>query len=108
LNEIAKQSQVGIALEEGAIPVRGPVAAACEMLGFDPLYVANEGKLVAIVPEQQAEAALEALRAARYGEDAVRIGTVEAGPEGRVLMKTAIGGTRMVDVLAGEILPRIC
>ncbi|MGD8822073.1 MAG: hydrogenase expression/formation protein HypE, partial [Anaerolineales bacterium] len=108
LNEIAKQSQVGIVLEEGTIPVRGPVAAACEMLGFDPLYVANEGKLTAIVPQEQAEAALEAMRATRYGKDAACIGTVEEAPEGRVLMKTAIGGTRMVDVLAGEILPRIC
>jgi hydrogenase expression/formation protein HypE len=108
LNEIAKQSGVGIVLEEETIPVKKPVEAACEMLGFDPLYVANEGKLVAIVPEEQAEAALEAMKATRYGQEAVRIGTVEVEPEGRVLMKTAVGGTRMVDVLAGEMLPRIC
>jgi len=108
LNEIARQSSVGIELDETAIPVRPPVQSACELLGMDPLYVANEGRLVAMVGAAEAEAALQALRRSRYGEGAVRIGTVLAGPAGRVLMRTAIGGTRLVDMLAGEMLPRIC
>ena len=108
LNEIALQSRVGILLEEGAIPVRPPVAAACEMLGFDPLYVANEGKLVAFVASQDAERLLEVMRATRYGEGAVRIGQVLPEPPGRVLMRTRLGSTRVVDRLAGEMLPRIC
>jgi len=108
LNEIARQSGVTIELQEQALPVAGPVQAACEMLGFDPLYVANEGKLVAIVPGDQADAALAALTSDPLGRAACRIGTVLAGEYGRVLMKTAIGGTRVVDMLAGEMLPRIC
>ncbi|MEA3349950.1 MAG: hydrogenase expression/formation protein HypE [Chloroflexota bacterium] len=108
LNEIARQSSVGITLNEAAIPVRPAVQAACEMLGFDPLYVANEGKLVAIVGEEDAEVILTTMHATRYGEDAVIIGEVSESPKNRVLMKTAIGGTRVVDVLAGEMLPRIC
>jgi hydrogenase expression/formation protein HypE len=108
LNEIAVQSGVGIRLEEETIPVEPAVLAACEMLGFDPLYVANEGKLVVILPEEEAEAALAALRSEPYGHGACRIGVVEEGQAGRVLMHTAIGGTRVVDVLAGEMLPRIC
>ncbi len=108
LNEIAQQAQVGIVLEERAIPVRAPVAAASEMLGFDPLYIANEGKLVVVVAPADAAAVLAAMRQTRYGEDAVAIGTVRAEPRGRVLMKTAIGSTRVVDVLMGEMLPRIC
>jgi hydrogenase expression/formation protein HypE len=82
--------------------------AACEMLGFDPLYVANEGKLIAIVKRESADAILKAMRATRYGEEAVVIGEVRADPPGRVLMKTSIGTTRVVDMLAGEMLPRIC
>ncbi|MEJ2012568.1 MAG: hydrogenase expression/formation protein HypE [Anaerolineales bacterium] len=108
LNEIAHQSGVTIRLDEDAIPVDPAVLAACEMLGFDPLYVANEGKLVVILPENDAETALDALRSEPYGQGACRIGTVEEGQAGRVLMRTAIGGTRVVDVLAGEMLPRIC
>ena len=108
LNEIARQSQVGIIIHEDEIPVRPAVAAACEMLGFDPLYVANEGKLIAIVHRESVEGILAAMQATRYGEEAVIIGEVQAAPRGRVLMKTAIGSTRVVDTLAGEMLPRIC
>jgi hydrogenase expression/formation protein HypE len=108
LNEIARQSGVGIELDESAIPVRPAVQSACELLGMDPLYVANEGRLVAMVGAAEAEVALQALRRSRYGEGAARIGTVLADPPGRVLMRTAIGGTRLVDMLAGEMLPRIC
>ena len=108
LNEIAVQSGVAIILEEDRIPVRPVVNAACEMLGFDPLYIANEGKLVAIVDREQADQVLQAMRGMRYGEEAVVIGEVAAGPAGRVLLKTGIGSTRVVDVLMGELLPRIC
>lgn len=108
LNEIARQSDVAILLDESAIPVRLPVAAACEMLGFDPLYIANEGKLLAFVAPDGAEAVLSAMRQTRYGEDAVIIGRVAASPQGRVLLKTNYGSTRVVDMLAGEMLPRIC
>ncbi len=108
LNEIAVQSQVGIWLDETAIPVKPAVRAACEMLGFDPLYLANEGKVIVIVPSGEASAALEAMRQNPYGGMAVRIGTVKDKPAGRVLLHTLIGGTRILDVLAGEMLPRIC
>lgn len=108
LNEIAGQSRVAIELDETAIPVRPAVQAACELLGFDPLYVANEGKLVAVVRAQDADRSLAAMRGMTVGAVACRIGTVSAGPAGRVLMRTAIGGTRLVDMLAGEMLPRIC
>ncbi|MBN2556529.1 MAG: hydrogenase expression/formation protein HypE [Anaerolineales bacterium] len=107
LNEIARQSKVTIRLDEQSLPVRPAVEAACEMLGFDPLYVANEGKLTAIVAPEEADAVLAAMRSTVYGERACRVGSVEAGA-GQVLMNTAIGGTRVVDVLAGEMLPRIC
>jgi hydrogenase expression/formation protein HypE len=108
LNEIACQSGVAIQIEESSIPVRPSVTAACEMLGFDPLYVANEGKLVAFVSADEAGAVLEAMCSTPYGAEACRIGVVEASPVGRVLMRTAIGGTRVVDRLSGEMLPRIC
>lgn len=108
LNEIAQQSNVAVILDERAIPVRPPVAAACEMLGFDPLYIANEGKLLAIVAAEEAHKVLAVMRATRYGEEAMVIGRVQAAPAGRVLLRTSIGSTRMVDMLAGEILPRIC
>ncbi len=108
LNEIARQSGVAIVLEETAIPVRPAVAGACEMLGFDPLHVANEGKLIAIVPEEDAPAVLAAMQAHPLGSEARLIGRVDAEPAARVLMKTAIGGTRIVDMPAGELLPRIC
>ena len=108
LNEIARQSRVSILLEEQAIPIRPAVSATCEMLGFDPLYIANEGKLIAIVGQQDAPRILHAMRAVPYGEESVIIGKVDASPQGRVLLKTPIGTTRVVDTLAGEILPRIC
>ncbi len=108
LNEIALQSQTCITLDEAAIPVRPVVAAACEALGFDPLYVANEGKLIVIVAADEAEAALAALRRTRYGEEAARVGRVAAAPAGRVLLRTRLGSARVVDRLAGEMLPRIC
>lgn len=108
LNEIARQSGVAIQLDETAIPVNRSVESACELLGMDPLYVANEGKALILLPEAQAETALKLLRAQRYGEGAVQIGVVRAAPAGRVLMHTAIGATRVVDTLTGEMLPRIC
>ena len=108
LNEIARQSRVCIHLEEGAIPVRREVQAACELLGFDPLYVANEGKLVAMVPPQAAADVVAAMHELDVGKGATIIGEVREAPAGRVLMHTSIGGTRVVDVPAGELLPRIC
>jgi len=108
LNEIARQSRVGIALAEEAIPVRPAVNAACEVLGLDPLQVANEGRLLAVVGPADAERVLRAMRTTRYGEEAVQIGEVLAAPPGRVLMRTRLGGTRLVDMPAGELLPRIC
>ena len=108
LNELASTSQVGIEIEESAVPVRPPVAAACEMLGFDPLTVANEGKLVAFVPPEEAEEALTALRAHPLGQEAARIGVVTEEHPGMVLARTPIGGRRVVDMPLGELLPRIC
>jgi hydrogenase expression/formation protein HypE len=108
LNEIAVQSNVGIVLDEQSIPVHPEVNAACEMLGFDALYIANEGKLVCIAPREDAEQVLSVMKKTRYGEGAVVIGEVAESPKGRVLLKTAIGSTRVVDMLAGEMLPRIC
>ena len=108
LNEIASQSRVGIWVDETRIPVRNAVRAASEMLGFDPLYIANEGKLIAILPGEESGAALNAIRSSPYGKDAAVIGRVESSPAGRVLLRTIIGGTRILDVLAGEMLPRIC
>jgi hydrogenase expression/formation protein HypE len=108
LNEIAKQSQVGITLREAGVPVRPAVRAACEMLGFDPLYIANEGKLIAFVGREDADRVLAVMRSTRYGEESVVIGGVQPEPKGRVLMETAIGSRRIVDMLMGEMLPRIC
>lgn len=108
LNEIALQSRVCIMLEEKAIPVTPPVRTACEMLGFDPLYVANEGKVIIILPADEVEAGLQYLHSHHYGKFAVRIGEVQENPKDKVLMKTIIGGTRILDMLAGELLPRIC
>lgn len=107
LNEIATQSGVTITLQESALPVRPQVRGACEMLGFDPLFVANEGKLVAFVPEADADRILSAMKNARYGESATVIGRV-TGTTPKVQVKTAIGGTRLIDMLPGEMLPRIC
>lgn len=108
LNEIAQQSAAGIVLDEAALPVREQVAGACELLGLDPLYVANEGKLVAIVDAAHADAALASLRAHPLGREAARIGEVVADPHRFVQMRTRFGGRRMVDWLTGEQLPRIC
>jgi hydrogenase expression/formation protein HypE len=108
LNELAGTSKVGIEIEETAVPVRPAVAAACEMLGFDPLTVANEGKLIAFVPPAEAELALEALRIHPLGENAARIGVVTEEHVGMVLVSTGIGGRRVVDMPLGELLPRIC
>jgi len=108
LNELAVSSGVSILVEEEAIPLRPEVRAACEMLGFDPLHVANEGKLVAFVPAEDADRALTALQAHAYGSEAVCVGRVEAGPAGRVALTTGLGVQRILDVPAGELLPRIC
>jgi hydrogenase expression/formation protein HypE len=108
LNEIAKQSNVVIELQDTQIPVKPQVRAACEMLGFDPLFVANEGKLVAFVKADDAEEILNVMKQTPYGIDAVVIGKVIEEGKSRVHVKTAIGGTRLVDMLPGEMLPRIC
>jgi hydrogenase expression/formation protein HypE len=108
LNEIALSSNVGIAIEERALPVRPPVQAACEMLGLDPLYVANEGKLVAFVSPGEADAVLSAMQAHRLGAAAARIGQVVEEHPGMVTARTGIGGRRVVDMQVGELLPRIC
>jgi hydrogenase expression/formation protein HypE len=107
-NELAIASGVGVALEETAIPVKPEVRGACEMLGLDPLYVANEGKLIAVVPPDDASRALEALRAHPLGREAALIGTVVADHPGMVVLRSRIGGERVVTLLAGEQLPRIC
>jgi hydrogenase expression/formation protein HypE len=109
LNEIALQSHVNITLDEMMLPVNKQVQAACDILGFDPLYVANEGKVLFITPEAEVEALLEALRSHPYGENAAVIGRVEqTSDRPMVLMRTRIGGTRIVDMLSGALLPRIC
>jgi hydrogenase expression/formation protein HypE len=108
LNEIARQSAVGMMLEEPAIPVSPEVAAACEFLGLDPLYVANEGKLVAIVAAADADRVLAAMRAHPQGARAARIGTVVEDSHHFVQMTTGFGGRRIVDWLTGDQLPRIC
>ena len=108
LNEIAGRSNVGIVLDESALPVRPDVEAACELLGLDPLYVANEGKLLAFVDRADADAALEALRAHPLGRRSAIIGTVTDRHPGMVVAKTGIGGTRVVSMQLGEQLPRIC
>jgi len=108
LNELAKQSRVGIKIEEEKIPVRGEVYAACEMLGLEPLYIANEGKLVAIVAPEDAEAVLARMRQNTYGKDAAIIGEVRSEHPGRVVMRTKFGASRIVDMLVGDPLPRIC
>ncbi|UCE01169.1 MAG: hydrogenase expression/formation protein HypE [Chloroflexota bacterium] len=108
LNELARSSRIGITFEEGKIPLRPAVKAACEMLGMDPLYVANEGKLVAIVNGEIEEEVLAAMQSHPLGKDAALIGRVVADHPGIVLAKTGIGGSRVVDLPAGELLPRIC
>ena len=108
LNEIAKQSAVGITIEENKLPIKEAVRAACELLGLDPLYVANEGKMIVILPPEEAEKALAAMKKNRYGTDSTIIGEVILGQAGRVTMKTLMGTNRIVDMLSGELLPRIC
>ena len=108
VNEMAEASRVGVELEEDALPVRAEVRGFCELLGLDPLYLANEGKFVAIVPIAELDAAIAALRTHSLGARAVAIGRVTDGEPGRVTMHTLLGGTRIVDMLVGEQLPRIC
>ncbi|MEJ2209928.1 MAG: hydrogenase expression/formation protein HypE [Anaerolineae bacterium] len=108
LNELAGRSEVGIEIDEGAVPVREAVRGACELLGLDPLYVANEGKVVAIVAPEAAPAALAAMRAHPYGAEAAIVGRVMAQHPRRVVLRTALGARRIVDMLVGEQLPRIC
>ncbi len=106
--ELAMAAELGITLDEDALPVRPEVNGACEILGIDPLYVANEGKLVAIVSPESTEASLAALRSHPLGADAAVVGEVRPEPPGMVVLDTAFGGSRVVDMLAGDPLPRIC
>jgi hydrogenase expression/formation protein HypE len=108
LNELAGRSEVGMESDETSLPVREAVRGACELLGLDPLYVANEGKLVAIVAPEAAGAALSAMRSHEYGREAVAIGRVTEAHPGRVVLRTTLGARRVVDMLVGEQLPRIC
>ncbi len=108
LNEIASQSKVEIRLYEDKIPVKEAVSSACEMLGLDPLYVANEGKLVAMVAPESADAVLRVMRQNCYGAGSAIIGEVVEGRLGRVTLKTRLGASRIIDMLSGELLPRIC
>jgi hydrogenase expression/formation protein HypE len=108
LNELAAASHVGVRITEKAIPIRPEVHAACEMLGLDPLYVANEGKLIAVVPQHDADRVLDAMRAHPLGRQAAIIGEVVADHPGLVLLRSLVGGERVVTLLAGEQLPRIC
>jgi len=108
LNELTRQSKVGIVVEEAKIPVKEEVKAACELLGLDPIYVANEGKLVAVVDPADADKILARMRKNHYGRDATIIGEVTSEHPGKVTMKTKLGPSRIVDMLSGELLPRIC
>jgi hydrogenase expression/formation protein HypE len=108
LNEFADAARVSIEIDEAATPLREEVKAFCEILGLDPLYLANEGKIVAVVPADEADAALSAMRAHHLGTESAIIGRVTAGEPGRVTMQTVFGGRRIVDMLVGEQLPRIC
>jgi hydrogenase expression/formation protein HypE len=108
VNELAVASRVGVRLNEEALPLRQEVRAACEMLGLDPLYVANEGKLIAVVPPEDADRVLTAMRSHPLGQNAAMIGTIVAEHPGVVLLKSRVGGERVVSLLSGEQLPRIC
>jgi hydrogenase expression/formation protein HypE len=108
LNEIARQSKVCIEINQDAVPVNPAVAAACELLGFDPLYIANEGKMIIIVPPQEAETAMAAIRSHPDGKQAAIIGEVKEKPANRVLLRTPLGSRRILEMLTGELLPRIC
>ena len=107
-NELAKDTNLAIVLDEARLPIDPAVNAACDLLGIDPLYVANEGKLVAVVAPDEADAALAAMRVAPVGAAAAAIGEINADPEGIVVLLTTFGGTRIVDMLVGDPLPRIC
>jgi hydrogenase expression/formation protein HypE len=107
-NELARDSNLGVVLDEALLPIAPAVVGACDLLGIDPLYVANEGKLVAVVAPDEAEAALTAMRAHPIGADAARIGEIVAEPQAIVVLLTSFGGTRIVDMLVGDPLPRIC
>lgn len=108
LNELARDASVAVMLEEESIPVHDAVRGACELLGLDPLHIANEGQFIAVVAPEHADEALTALRAAPGGAAAVAIGTIETSPVGTVMTRTRYGGTRVVDMLVGDPLPRIC
>ena len=108
LNEIALQTRLGISINEEAVPIKPEVAGASEILGLDPLYIANEGKLIAVVAPDRAESVLQIMRTCKYGRDAAIIGTVTSESPRKVILKTRVGGSRIVDMLAGEQLPRIC
>jgi hydrogenase expression/formation protein HypE len=108
LNDFAEKSRAGIVIYEDRVPVNRAVLAACELLGLDPLYIANEGKLVAVVPAPDTAAVLTAMKKHKYGKDAAVIGEVVAAHPGKVVMKTVLGASRIVDVPVGELLPRIC
>jgi hydrogenase expression/formation protein HypE len=108
LNEIARQSAVEIEIDEAAVPVGEPVAAACEILGLDPLYAANEGKMVVVLPAAEAQEALNAMRATAEGRGATSVGRVAEGTAGRVTLRTALGTHRILDRHVGEQMPRIC
>lgn len=108
LNELARDCGHGIVLFEEKLPVRDSVRGACELLGLDPLHIANEGQFLAVVSAELAESALRALRAAPGGEEAVMIGEIRERPAGAVLVTTLYGGSRLVDMLVGDPLPRIC
>jgi hydrogenase expression/formation protein HypE len=108
LNEIARDASVSMEIDESAIAVSEPVAGACELLGLDPLYVANEGRMIAILPEDEADRALDVMRSVPVAGGAGRIGRVTEGPSGRVVLRSVLGSNRILDLLSGEQLPRIC
>jgi hydrogenase expression/formation protein HypE len=108
LNEIARQSNVGIKIDEASIPIKPPVASLCELLGLDPLYVANEGKLLAFAPADKADNLLAVMHRQEYGKDAVIIGRVVAEHPGRVTLRTNLGTSRIITMMSGDLLPRIC
>jgi hydrogenase expression/formation protein HypE len=108
LNDFAGRSKVGITIKESAVPVAPAVLAACELLGLDPFYIANEGKLVAVVAAEDVETILASMKRNRYGSEATVIGEVVKEHPGQVVMKTSLGASRIIDVPVGELLPRIC
>jgi hydrogenase expression/formation protein HypE len=108
LAEIAKSAQVHININEKTIPVQDNVRGVCEILGFDPLFLANEGKMILFCPKSDAEVVLKSMRKHKYGRNAALIGSVSSATPGRVVLKTSIGGERMIDLPTGELVPRIC